>query len=60
MFLVGGQSNITISNNELVGGTAERIVLANTSITAHFNCIDGNTVAASGSLPTRTVLGANK
>lgn len=31
MLLNTGQSNITISNNELVGGTPERIVLGNTT-----------------------------
>src|SRR5204862_5395422 len=31
LLLVAGQSNIAISNNELVGGTPERIFLANTT-----------------------------
>jgi hypothetical protein len=55
MLLNTAQSNLTISNNELVGGTPERIVLANTSMSS----ITGNVSILSTSSGTIRLFGGN-
>src|SRR3989442_11205662 len=55
VLLVATQSNIAISNNELVGGTSERIVLANTTMSS----ITGNVSIGSTSSGTVRLFGGD-
>src|SRR5207302_8970411 len=55
MLFVATQSNLAISNNELVGGTPERIVLANTAMSS----ITGNVSTGSTSSGTIRLFGGD-
>jgi nitrous oxidase accessory protein NosD len=55
VLVVAQSSNLAISNNEMVGGTPERIVLANTSMSS----ITGNTSLGSTSSGTIRLFGGN-
>ena len=55
VLLVATQSNVTISNNELVGGTPERFVMANTTMSS----ITGNISVGSTASATVRLFGGN-